>query len=250
MKISINRNFTENAPGPNFEIVNNNRNETDFWIGNYKHEQLTKSISGYNLILSKTIKINNFKLSPDVSLGPGVKVEKEFVTFSCSYSLKPTTVIQTHDVIGADVNITRSALGHLDYQIQFENSSHVIGESVKFRIIPTNPGLVFSRIKSCTMTHSLNQHLKYNLFWPMKLIDQSGGRLRRDLIGQTHFCKDKIVDFNILSEFQSKYTQIFEFTSFKWNLDSMIDSHILKCDLELSYKKFEENQPKYCNKLI
>jgi len=249
MKISINRNLTASwTPGANFELGNEvGNNETNYWIGTFVASELKRSISGYNLVLSKTIRINDLDLENDLNLGPGVEIGHHgLVRFSCLYSLKPTSVIDHPNVInGPDVNITRSALGHLDYKIQFDNSTHIIGETVKFKIIPTNPGLVYSRIKKCTMTSSMS-NLKYDIFWSVQ--SETNNRLRRE-DSKIEFCKDELINFNILTPFSSKLTQIFEFTAFKFNPDSLVDSNILKCDLELSYNQFQDfNQPQYCKK--
>ena len=96
------------------------------------------------------------------------------------------------------------------------------GERVQFEIIPINPGLVFSRLKYCSISH-LNRNLTYDLYWPMKSSLNTGNT----------FCKDKIVDFKILSPLVTKYNIKGEFSSFSWNLNAT-NSHFLNCGLELS----------------
>ena len=123
-------------------------------------------------------------------------------------------------VIDNELLATRGAVGHLGYKIEFEKSENLIGQKTKFKIIPANQGLVFSRIRSCKMTHSSNPNLSYSLFQPIetqRISDQSEARFKRSaLIGQK-FCKDKFLNFEILSNFESRGIQEFSFTTFKWD---------------------------------
>jgi len=219
MKIAINEKAISNfAPGPNFSNFSNFSNDGQFWIGEFGADQLEQTSKGLNLVLSKKIKIENFELGPSISVGPGVEVENNEIRFTCTFPLETTIVTDKYDVIGSDETIYRNEIGHLNYKIEIENSSTLIGQPIRFKIIPANPGLVFSRIRSCRVTHALNDKLKYDLFWPIR-----NQRSRRGLIGQSHFCKSSLLNFEIKSSFQSKYTQQFQFTSFKWNLGNVLD---------------------------
>ena len=244
MKIGINRNVSETAPEAHFELETKNNQE--YWTGVYLPSQLERTIDGHNLILSKKLFINQ-DLEANLGLLPsdsGVVVDPAdggWVTFTCSYSLDPTVVEDHHDNMA--VNMTRTAIGHLNYKIEFENSLTQVGHKTNFKIIPADPGLVYSRIQSCTMTHIHNRKLSYRLFWPMLIPRDLSGRLRRSMDVNQQFCKDRHVNFELLSPFQSQSTQHFQFTSFHFNVDSRINTHLIKCDLQLSPDPFPNSLP-------
>jgi len=229
MKVAINRNSI--PPEANFELNNQTTGSFDgeFWTGSYPAATLDRSYSGNNLVLSKTIRMTHPNPNgSSMTSSSGVKMNQgKSITFSCSYPLNPINLMSHNDVIDGNISATRGAVGHLGYKLEFENSSNLIGQLTKFKIIPTNPGLVFSRIRSCTMTHASMNHdssgptLSYSLFRPITNIDNSDQsepslRFKRSLIG-SRFCRDKILNFQILSNFESKGIQEFSFTTFKWD---------------------------------
>ena len=139
-------------------------------------------------------------------------------------------VAQDYSAISNE-SIHRTNIGHLDYKIQISKPEYIIGEQVQFQIIPTNPGLVFSRLKYCTVRHSDSNELKYDLYWQ----------------NENNYCKDKIIDFNILTPLDNKYNIKAVYNAFNWNQNTT-NSFGLYCDLELSINPFDQNQPITCQK--
>ena len=224
MRVAINRNLTSTPPEAHFHLdQTGSEAEDEYWTGSYKADSLERHFSGNNLILSKTILIGGGNPNQEVRMDrTGVRMDQSQgtrMTFSCAYPLDPLSLMSHNDVIDNELLATRGAVGHLGYKIEFEKSENLIGQKTKFKIIPANQGLVFSRIRSCKMTHSSNPNLSYSLFQPIETqnSDQSEARLKRSaLIGQK-FCKDKFLNFEILSNFESRGIQEFSFTTFKWD---------------------------------
>jgi len=208
MKIGIDQKLSPTPPDDCFKSEKNENGNLKIWTRIYSADNLDRSFCENNLILSKTIKI---KIGRNKIIeSPGVKVNNDgSITFSCEYPLNPIDLMSHHDVIDSNTLINIGTIGHLDYRLEVENMKSLInlGEIIKFKIIPENPGLVHSRIKSCKVTHLLNPDLSYVLFKPIQ--DQSESKFI--------FCRDKFLNFQILSDFHSSETQEFSFTSFQWD---------------------------------
>merc|ERR1712113_1013922 len=140
-----------------------------------------------NLILTKKYPIKYFNFEPEVnrtlSLGPGVTITNDSILFNCLYPLDNIHAVQNYNSISNET-IYRTNIGHLDYKIKFSRSHFKLGEKVRFEIIPTNPGLVFSRLKFCTVRPNNTSELKYDLYWPV-----------RNQFDSDKYCKDKITNF-------------------------------------------------------
>merc|ERR1712062_879886 len=139
-----------------------------------------------------------------------------------------------HEVIN-EAQVTQS-VGNFGFKLEFEKAENLVGEKTKFRIIPFNPGLVYFRIRSCKIVNNLNSAQSYSLFKTNNLNPKN-----------QKFCKDKITNFEIIKKFESKEIQEFQFDAFKWNTDQQNITYDLQCDIQLSYRIFEDNQnPTWC----
>jgi hypothetical protein len=127
-----------------------------------------------------------------------------------------------YEIASTGLSVNRTNLGHLDYKIKL---SKLKNEKIELEIVPINPGLVYSKLKSCSVVHPNNIDLKYDLYWPT---------------GNDKYCKDEITDFKVLSPLSTKYNIKAQFSSFSWHFNTT-SSLMLICDLELSIKS-EVNQ--------
>ena len=180
---------------------------------------LEKTFLENNLILTKKYPIQYFKSETDrkLSLGPGVEIRDDLVHFSCSYSLDNIHVTQNYEIASTGLSVNRTNLGHLDYKIKLSKSEYKLNEKIAFEIVPMNPGLIYSKLKSCSVVHP-SIDLKYDLYWPT---------------GNDNYCKDNSTHFEVLSPLSTKYNIKAQFSSFSWNLNTT-SSLMLNCDLELS----------------
>ena len=199
--------------------------------------EIQKSYFDNSLILTKKYPIKCFddfrfeseinrKSSPKLSVGPGVKIGNDSVYFTCSYPLYNIHATQDYSVISVKTSVNRTNIGHLDYKIKLSKSEYKIGKKISFEIIPINPGLVFSKLKYCTVTHPHNDKLKYDLYWSAK-------------DSRSNFCKDKIVNFNKDNPSVTKYNITGYFTAFSWDSSVNETGFLLNCDLDLSINKPE-----------
>lgn len=208
--------YTESADTKHYERV-------------YAHNELAdKSVDDTELILQAGVAftgdwtmIGTSKVYTKVEGG---------LSFRCKYPLGIHHVSSEITVSGSDVEISRTGTGDLTYKIVFDNDNVDIGDWNEFKITPTTSGLVHAQVKKCTIS---NNAKTANVV----------------VFGNDDaFCRNKYVDFTIVSGFGSTGDQVAKYRAFKWSTKKAddVETQHMSCLVGLQKNAFGSTPTPYC----
>jgi len=210
--------FTESADKKHYERV-------------YQHNELAdKSVDNTELILHAGVPF----AGEHTTIGTSkvyTKVDGA-LSFRCTYPLGIRTITtDKFTVSGSDVEISRSGTGSLSYTIEVANAGSVkIGDWNQFKIKPTTAGLVHAQVNKCTIQNS----------------DKTASVV---VFGNDDaFCRNKHVDFTMVSGFGSTGEQVMKYKAFKWSTlkANDIEKQHITCNVGLQKAAYGTTATPYC----
>ena len=140
--------------------------------------------------------------------------------------------------------MSRTATGSLSYKIEFDNANVNIGDwnqfkvdratfnqfSTLIKITPSTAGLVHAQVKKCTVSNS----------------DNSASVI---VFGSDDaFCRNKFLDFTVVSGFGSTVDQVMTYKAFKWSTLQAddVESQQMSCDVGLQKDAFANTATPVC----
>jgi len=152
------------------------------------------------------------------------------LSFRCKFPLGIQTVTEDFTVSGSDVVMSRTATGSLSYKIEFDNANVNIGDWNQFKITPSTSGLVHAQVKKCTVSNSDNT--------ASVIVFGSDDA----------FCRNKFLDFTVVSGFGSTVDQVMTYKAFKWSTLQAddVESQQMSCDVGLQKDAFANTATPFC----
>ena len=160
---------------------------------------------------------------------------KTDIQFTCSYSLRPQIVSNNIRVTGMDVEVTRTAIGQLRFEMTGNKNANIGGRN-SFSIVPKTPGAVYFTTKNCEVTTSHGQ-TSYPLIY-----DNGDGQCTDDL---TRVTLDSTNGWSTTTQ------QDFSYTTFKFNSPGKRGSvgnevQIISCEVHPSIQIDYNYSPAQC----
>lgn len=196
----------------------------------YKHNELAdKSVDTTELILQAGVPFKG-----DFTVIGSSKVYTKIeggLSFRCKYPLGIQTITtDPFTVSGSDTEISRTGTGDLTYTIETDADNVKIGDWNQFKIKPTTAGLVHAQVNKCTI--------------------QNNAKTASVVVfgNDDAFCRNKYVDFTVVSGFGSTGDQVMKYKAFKWSTlkANDVETQHISCNVGLQKAAFGTTATPYC----